>query len=132
MDRLRVILRVAFSFPVMPAARNVLAVVRLAERNLPHVDIWWHPRNAQHLFTHHQLPNMPRLLSESWRVHTLADPVRVLHKCQIRYELYPFQQPLSYALKTSPDCKVLYTGQITALFERVGPMPAGPGTRQAN
>ena len=58
MNKLRVILRVAFSFPVMLAAWNVLAVVRLAERNLPDVDIWWHLRNAQYLFTHHRLPNI--------------------------------------------------------------------------
>jgi hypothetical protein len=55
------------------------------------------------------------------RVHTLVDPVRVLDKYQVRYELYRSQQPLTYVLKTSPDCKVLYTGQITALFERVRP-----------
>ena len=58
MDKLRVILRVAFSFPVMLAAWNVWVVVRLAEWNLPDVDIWWHLRNAQYLFTHHQLPNI--------------------------------------------------------------------------
>ncbi len=58
MDKLRVILRAAFSFPVMLAAWNVLAVVLLAERNLPEVDIWWHLRNAQYLFIHHQLPNI--------------------------------------------------------------------------
>jgi hypothetical protein len=58
MDKLRVILRVAFSFPVMLAAWNVWVVFRLAEWNLPDVDIWWHLRNAQYLFTHHQLPNI--------------------------------------------------------------------------
>jgi hypothetical protein len=58
MDKLRVILRVAFSFPVMLVAWIVLVTVPLVERNLPDVDIWWHLRNAQYLFTHHQLPNI--------------------------------------------------------------------------
>jgi len=58
MDKLRVILRVAFSFPVMLAAWTALIVVRLAEWNLPDIDIWWHLRNAQYLFIHHQLPNI--------------------------------------------------------------------------
>jgi len=57
-DKLRVILRVAFSFPVMLVAWNVVVVVGWAERNLPDLDIWWHLRNAQYLFTHHQLPNI--------------------------------------------------------------------------
>lgn len=34
-----------------------LIVVRLAEKNLPDPDIWWHLRNAQFLFAHHHLPN---------------------------------------------------------------------------
>jgi hypothetical protein len=51
-------LRIAFSFPVMLVAWIFLVVVRLAERNLPDPDIWWHLRNAQFLFTHHQLPNV--------------------------------------------------------------------------
>jgi hypothetical protein len=50
-------LRKAFSFPVMLHAWLVLIIVRLAEKNLPDVDIWWHLRNAQYLFTHHRLPN---------------------------------------------------------------------------
>ena len=61
------------------------------------------------------------MIGDHLQVQTLAAPMRVLDKYQIRYELYPFQQHLNYALKTSPDYKVLYTGQITALFERVGP-----------
>ena len=36
----------------------VLVVVRLAEQNLPDLDIWWHLRNAQYLFTLHRLPNI--------------------------------------------------------------------------
>jgi hypothetical protein len=51
-------IRIAFSFPVMLVAWIVLVVVRLAERNLPDPDIWWHLRNAQYLFTHHALPNV--------------------------------------------------------------------------
>lgn len=50
-------LRMAFSFPVMLMAWIVLIVLRLAERNLPDPDIWWHLRNAQYLFLHHALPN---------------------------------------------------------------------------
>ncbi len=56
------------------------------------------------------------------RVHTLADPVRVLDKYRIRYVLFPSQQPLTYVLKTSPDWKVLYSGQISTLLARVGPL----------
>ena len=54
---LRQRLRTAFSFPVMLMAWIVLVVVRLAERNLPDVDLWWHLRNAQYLRTLHRLPN---------------------------------------------------------------------------
>jgi len=61
------------------------------------------------------------VLDDYAQVQSLAAPMRVLDKYQIRYVLYPSQQPLTYVLKTSPDWKVLYTGQITALFERVGP-----------
>ncbi len=50
-------LRTAFSFPVMLMAWVVLVVIRLAERNLPDVDLWWHLRNAQYLLTRHRLPN---------------------------------------------------------------------------
>ncbi len=50
-------LRKVFSFPAMLHAWMVLVVVRLAERNLPDVDIWWHLRNAQYLFGYHHLPN---------------------------------------------------------------------------
>jgi hypothetical protein len=51
------VLRKVFSFPVMLLAWIVLIVVRLAERNLPDVDLWWHLRNAEYLFTHRALPN---------------------------------------------------------------------------
>ena len=50
-------LRMAFSFPVMLMAWIVLVVVRLAEKDLPVLDLWVHLRNAQYLFAHHQLPN---------------------------------------------------------------------------
>lgn len=50
------VLRKVFSFPSMLVAWIVLIVVRLAERNLPDVDLWWHLRNAEYLFTHHALP----------------------------------------------------------------------------
>ena len=68
------------------------------------------------------MQSLPKL-AESIKFHSRKqlNRVRVLDKYKIRYELYPFQQHLNYALKTSPDCKVLYTGQITALFERVRP-----------
>jgi hypothetical protein len=49
--------RNVFSFPAMLFAWIVLVVVRLAERDLPDTDIWWHLRNAQFLLTHHALPN---------------------------------------------------------------------------
>lgn len=54
---LRGALRKAFSFPVMLMAWMVLIVVRLAEKNLPDIDLWWHLRNAQYLFAHRALPN---------------------------------------------------------------------------
>ncbi len=53
----RSILRTAFSFPVMLFGWVVLVVVRLAERDLPDPDIWWHLRNAQFLLANHRLPN---------------------------------------------------------------------------
>jgi hypothetical protein len=52
------VLRKVFSFPAMLMAWIVLIVVRLAERNLPDPDIWWHLRNAQYLVAHHALPNL--------------------------------------------------------------------------
>jgi hypothetical protein len=52
------VLRKVFSFPAMLMAWIVLIVVRLAERNLPDPDIWWHLRNAQYLIAHHTLPNL--------------------------------------------------------------------------
>ncbi len=61
------------------------------------------------------------VFSDHPQVQTLAAPMPILDKYQIRYGLYPSQQPLTYMLKTSPDWKVLYTGQITTLFEKVGP-----------
>jgi hypothetical protein len=63
----------------------------------------------------------PGVFGDYLQVQTLAAPMRILDKYQIRYVLYPSQEPLTYMLKTSPDWKVLYTGQITALFERVRP-----------
>jgi len=51
------LLRNIFSFPAMLFGWIVLVVVRLAERNLPDPDIWWHLRNAQFLLAHHALPN---------------------------------------------------------------------------
>ncbi len=56
-QRFRSALRKAFSFPVMLQAWIVLIIARLAEKNLPDVDLWWHLRNVQYLFTHHRLPN---------------------------------------------------------------------------
>jgi hypothetical protein len=47
-----------FSFPVMLMAWIVVVVVRLAENNLPDVDLWWHLRNAQTLLTLHHLPTI--------------------------------------------------------------------------
>jgi len=49
--------RSVFSFPAMLFGWIVLVVVRLAERDVPDTDIWWHLRNAQFLLTHHALPN---------------------------------------------------------------------------
>lgn len=57
LDGFLTVFRTAFSFPVMLMAWIVLIVIRLAEANLPDVDIWWHLRNAQYLFAHHALPN---------------------------------------------------------------------------
>jgi hypothetical protein len=56
--RLLVAVRAALSFPAMLLAWIVLAVLRLAERNLPDIDLWWHLRNAQYLLTQHRLPNI--------------------------------------------------------------------------
>ncbi len=53
----RFTLRDVFSFPVMLVAWIVLVVIRLAERNLPDPDIWWHLRNAQYLFENYHLPS---------------------------------------------------------------------------
>src|SRR5579863_1046485 len=54
---LRLALRRVFSFPVMLMAWIVLVVIRLAETGLPDPDIWWHLRDAQFLFTYHQVPH---------------------------------------------------------------------------
>ncbi len=60
---LRGALRKAFSFPVMLMAWLVLIVVRLAERNLPDIDLWWHLRNAQYLFHTTPFPSLIRTRS---------------------------------------------------------------------
>ncbi|MBZ5564048.1 MAG: hypothetical protein LAP13_16710 [Acidobacteriia bacterium] len=57
-DKVLISLRAAFSFPVMLVAWIALIVVRLAERNVLDLDLWWHLRNAQFLFANHQLPNI--------------------------------------------------------------------------
>ena len=59
------------------------------------------------------------------KVHTLADPDRVLDRYQIQYVLFPARQPLTQMLQNSPRWKVIFNGQLTTMFERTGPVPAG-------
>ena len=54
------------------------------------------------------------------------DPLRILDEYRIRYVLFPPRSPLTYLLETSPNWRVIFSGQISTLLERVGPMPSGP------
>jgi hypothetical protein len=61
------------------------------------------------------------------------DPLRVLDKYQVRYVLFPRAQPLTYLLEHNPAWRVVYSGGISTLLERVEPMPsAPPQNAQAN
>jgi len=52
-------------------------------------------------------------------------PLDVLDEYQIRYVLFPPHAPLAYLLRRDPNWKVDFDGKVSALLERVGPMPAG-------
>jgi hypothetical protein len=58
MDRteLRRWFRLGFSFPAMLTVLLVTLQFMMSHRNVPDPDIWWHLRNAEYLFQHHQLP----------------------------------------------------------------------------
>src|SRR5437870_10479669 len=49
-------LRLGLSFPVMLTVLLVTLQFMMSHRNVADPDIWWHLRNAEYLFQHHQLP----------------------------------------------------------------------------
>jgi hypothetical protein len=54
----------------------------------------------------------------------------VLDKYGIRYVLFPRKEILTYVLRRDPNWKVLFSGDLSMMLERVGPMPAkGPNGR---
>ncbi|HLY62070.1 MAG TPA: hypothetical protein VKV95_15120 [Terriglobia bacterium] len=58
----------------------------------------------------------------------IQNPNAVLDKYGIRYVLFPPTEELSYVLRRDPGWKVVYSGKISTLFERVGnPPPAKAG-----
>ena len=46
----------AFSFPAMLVMLLIGIVFTMARKGFADPDIWWHLRNAEFLFTQHQLP----------------------------------------------------------------------------
>jgi hypothetical protein len=54
----------------------------------------------------------------------LKDTFRVLDKYEVRYVLFPPQEPLSYLLRQSRDWKVIFSTNVIAIFERAGPATA--------
>jgi hypothetical protein len=59
----------------------------------------------------------------------LKDPKNILDKYQIRYVLFPPDEPLTYALQHDPEWKVLYGDRVSVLLERVGNTSRGDATR---
>ena len=53
-------------------------------------------------------------------------PLKILDEYRIRYVLMPPQAPLAVLLGTQPDWKVVFSGRLSALLERMGPLPPGP------
>ncbi len=66
----------------------------------------------------------------------LKNSRRILDKYRIRYVLFPPGEPLAFMLNQNPDWKVVYSGKISTLFERVADLspeqsaePAAEGSR---
>ncbi len=55
----------------------------------------------------------------------------ILDKYRIRYVLFPPDEPLSCLLEVDPNWKLIFTGKVCLLFERVGPVPAGAAAADA-
>ncbi len=54
----------------------------------------------------------------------LNNPEPLLDKYQIRYVLFPHNEPLTYVLEHDPKWKVRYSDQLSVLLERTGDQPA--------
>ncbi len=54
----------------------------------------------------------------------LKKSLEILDKHQIRYVLFPPQEPLAYLLKQDRDWKVVFSGDVSTMFERITPLPA--------
>jgi hypothetical protein len=55
----------------------------------------------------------------------LKKPQSILDKYQIRYVLFPPDQPLTYALEHDRGWKVVTKSQVSVLLERVGEAATG-------
>jgi len=55
----------------------------------------------------------------------LKDADAILGKYEIRYVLFPPDEPLSYVLAHDPQWKAIFRGKVSVLFERVGSGPIG-------
>lgn len=53
----------------------------------------------------------------------LKNSQAVLDKYGIRYVLFPRNEPLTVALEQNPNWRVAFRGNLSVLFERVGPTP---------
>jgi hypothetical protein len=57
LNALRRRLRISFSFLTMLTMLLITLEFMMSHRNVADPDIWWHLRNAEYLFQHHQLPH---------------------------------------------------------------------------
>jgi hypothetical protein len=60
------------------------------------------------------------------RLMSFRDPLRVLDEYHIICVVFPSDAPLTYLLERNPNWKVDFSGHLSTLLERVGPLPPGP------
>lgn len=66
------------------------------------------------------------VLQEYLDVVSLKKSMEVLDKYRVRYVLFPPDDPLAYLLRQQPGWKIQFEDKVSALFERIGPMPTSP------
>jgi hypothetical protein len=60
------------------------------------------------------------------KLMVFRDSPKILDEYRIRYVLFPPDAPLAMLLRQNPEWKVDFSGPVSTLLERAGPMPAGP------